>query len=115
MSNINIGEVIAERYFQLQDEAGVRSEVVLRIGKPLPDPKAGGDWCCPYQIVGFGDDKVTAVFGVDPMQALLFGLQKAWFELHYYQKIHKRKLTWLGEDDLGLPPLIQSTGTQVNE
>lgn len=105
MSNISLGEVIAERYFEAEDEAGVRREVILRIGKPMPDQEEGGDWCCPYQIVGFGDDQVNAAYGVDPVQALLFSLQKAGLDLNYYQKAQKSKLTWLDDENLGLPEL----------
>ena len=102
MSGASIVEVIAERHFEAEDEAGLRREVVLRIGKPVHDPKEGGDWSCPYQIVGLWDDRVSAAYGVDPVQALLLSLQKAGLELNYYRTAQKGKLTWLGEEDLGL-------------
>lgn len=103
MSSIQLGEVIAERYFEAQEEDGSRREVVLRIGTPAPDPQAGGDWCCPYQIIGLGSDKVSPAYGVDSVQALWFGLQKAGLDLRHYQRTQKSRLLWLGEEDLGLP------------
>lgn len=103
MGDVSLGEVIAERYFEAQDEDGARREVVLRVGKPVPDPEEGGDWCCPYQIVGFGGDRVSPAYGVDSVQALLFGLQKAALDLKHYQQVQKSRLTWLGQEQLGLP------------
>lgn len=103
MTDISIGEVIAERDFEARDEKGARREVRLQIGIPRPDPKEGGDWYCPYQIVGFGDDKVSAAFGVDTVQALLSALQKAGLELDFFQKAQNSKLTWRDDEDLGLP------------
>ncbi|HEX8183744.1 MAG TPA: hypothetical protein VF747_03310, partial [Blastocatellia bacterium] len=93
------------RSFEAREATGTEREVTLRMGKPIPDPKEGGDWCCPYQIIGLGDDKVSAAFGVDPLQALLLALQKAGAELSYYQRVQNIKLTWLDDEDLGLPKL----------
>jgi len=103
MKNMTLGEIIAERHFESIDESGVEREVVVRIGKPVPDDNEGGDWYCPFQITGFGDDKISAAFGVESMQALLLSLQKVAAELNYYQKVQKCKLTWLDQPDLGLP------------
>jgi hypothetical protein len=103
MTNLTLGEIIAERHFEARDETGVEYDLVLHIGKPIPDANEGGDWCCPYQITGFNDNKVSAAFGVDSIQALLLSLQKAALELNHYQKVKNSNLTWLDQDDLGLP------------
>lgn len=105
MSNIEFGEIIAERLLELQDESGIEHEVIVRIGKPIPDPNPGGDWCCPFQIMGLNDDQTRAVFGVDQVQALLLSFEMIRTQLNYYQTNQKYELTWLGQNNLGFPAI----------
>lgn len=61
-----LGEVVAERELEAINIDGERTPVVVKLGKPHPDPLGTGeDWCCPHQILGLGDESVMAAFGVD--------------------------------------------------
>lgn len=101
---ISLGEIIAERYFEAKDETGREREIIVRVGKPIPDshPNANGDWCCPFEIVGFADHQMDAAFGVDSMQAIVLCLQKIIIKLNNQQKTEKIKLTWQGSGNLNL-------------
>lgn len=64
-----LGEPVAERTLSAVTGDGVRHPVTLRVGRPRrngPD----GEWYCPVQIVGIGDEAVRPVFGTDAYQAL---------------------------------------------
>jgi RHS repeat-associated protein len=74
MELIDIGDLIAERRFHLLDRPGF--QVSLLIGRPRP-VAGGDDWCCPYQIVGVGDEVVRAAMGVDALQSLQLVITKA--------------------------------------
>lgn len=104
MENIPLGEMIAERYLEAKDEAGEEHQIIVRIGKPIPDPHpdASSDWCCPFEIVGFADNQMGATFGVDSMQALVLCLQRIIIKLNNQQKAEKIKLTWQGWENLSL-------------
>jgi hypothetical protein len=105
---IPLGEIIAERYLEAKDEAGEEREIIVRIGKPIPDPtpdalEAKSDnWCCPFEIVGFAENLMDAAFGEDSMQALVLCLQRIIFKLNNQQKAEKIKLTWHGWENLNL-------------
>jgi hypothetical protein len=47
MNEINLGEIIAERQLTGNHD-GSAIEVIVRIGKPVPNEVA--DWICPYEI-----------------------------------------------------------------
>ena len=97
-----VGEVLAEREYEATDiNGGAPRKVVLRIGMPRPDPQPGGDWVCPVQVVGMGDDDVLEVPGVDAVQALHLAMAMAGVRLTYPPK--GTTITWLGGPDLGLP------------
>lgn len=107
---ISLGEVIAER--RLDWTADAESEgVVVRIGKPVRDPDPEGDWLCPLQIAGLGDDTVRAAFGVDAVQALILAMQMIHIDLQAGQRRTGRTLQWLEQSDLGFPPPAPHGGT----
>jgi hypothetical protein len=93
-------EVIAEREFDLA-HGGTEQVVLLRIGKPVPDPEPGGDWACPIQLIGLDDDSVQLAYGVDSLQAVLLAIQLAGVLLERGPHAGE-KLSWLGQTDLGL-------------
>ncbi|GAA1303287.1 DUF6968 family protein [Pseudonocardia xinjiangensis] len=97
-----LGEVVAERQVDAIADDGHRTPVVLRIGKPLPDPLPGGDWYCPRQILGLGDEAVEASFGVDSLQSLLLSVYGMQLELAERADTAAVRLDWLGLPDLGL-------------
>lgn len=94
-----LGEAVAERILDGVGEDGVARQVVVRIGRPRPDPEPGGGWGCPTQIVGIGQDDVLVAYGHDAVQALQLA-----FEMIGARLAHPPEpvaLTWLGEGDLG--------------
>ena len=90
-----LGEVMAERRLERAGEGA--EPVVVRIGRPVED--LDGDWVCPFQITGRGDDTVYAAAGIDSVQALVLGLQMIRAQLDDHARTHP--LTWLDGSDLG--------------
>jgi len=62
---VPLGSVIATRSFTVKGRRGAKAE--LRIGTPVT---WDGDAYCPVQLVGIGDERIQAVWGVDRLQAL---------------------------------------------
>ena len=91
----DVGEVVAERAFALD---GAEGAAMLRIGRPCAHSE--GDWACPFQITGAGDDAVYEAYGVDSLQALTLCL--GMIRIHLAGLRQKHAVTWLGDDDLGL-------------
>lgn len=98
--DVRLGEVIAERRLEWAG-GGPEDGVVVRIGRPVPDPEPGSDWLCPVQIVGMHGDAVRAAHGVDAVQALVLALWMIDVDLRALQKDAGRALLWLEQDDLG--------------
>lgn len=97
-----LGDVVAQRRIEAFGADGTAQTVTLRLGKPFPDPLPGGDWCCPFQIDGLGDDSVDAAFGIDSLQALLLATWAAQLQLTERARLLSVRLDWLGQPDLGL-------------
>ncbi len=96
---MDLGEIVAERQIEGVAPDGSHFEVVIRFGAPRPDPlSSNGDWECPHQIVGLGDDTVQAVYGVDSLQALLLSV----FAVRTKLAESDSTLDWLGMPELGL-------------
>ncbi len=95
-----LGEVIAERELEFVPDQGEAQAVTVRLGRPVPDPRAPDrSWCCPYQILGTGRDRVFAIFGVDALQALLLALHTIPVELAAYVRQHPGKVLCWGAPD----------------
>jgi hypothetical protein len=88
-------DVIAERELERAGENAGR--VVVRMGMPVR--VADGEWGCPFQIRGAGDERVRTAYGLDGVQALKLCMEMIRADLGALQRSHQ--LTWLGEDDLG--------------
>jgi hypothetical protein len=97
-----LGDVIAERLIVAVSGDGSRTDVVLRVGKPAPDPLPGGDWGCPWQIAGLGDEAVDVTFGVDSLQALLLAVYAVRVTLAERADRAAVRLDWFGVPGLGL-------------
>jgi hypothetical protein len=98
-----LGEIMAERQLEAVTTDGARTRVTVRFGRPRPDElSANGDWCCPHQIVGLGEEGVGASFGVDSLQALLLSVYKVRLKLDERAAAAAVRLDWLGQPDLGL-------------
>ncbi|MBI5213541.1 MAG: hypothetical protein HY957_09280 [Nitrospirae bacterium] len=105
--NYQLGHVVAERELVRHTTDGREVTVQLRVGEPLriyDVDKNVQDWFCPLQIMGMGDGKVRAAFGVDSLQALLHALILAGSLLQSWSQQISEKLTWLELSELGLPP-----------
>ena len=69
--DFELGEVIAEREVLFAPDVGEPHNIVVRLGRPVPDPRAPEhSWCCPYQVLGIGRDRVFAIFGMDAIAVL---------------------------------------------
>ncbi|MEW1655655.1 MULTISPECIES: DUF6968 family protein [unclassified Streptomyces] len=95
-----LGQVIASRELVFTAPDGTQLPVLLEVGVPCRDPE-GTDWYCPCRITGYPGvvDRVTAIFGVDSLQALQCALTRFPAELNGVEG-----LTFLGETDLMLVP-----------
>lgn len=98
-------DVIAERMLEArQPGSDTVTEVRVLVGRPFPDPAPDGDWICPVQILGVGDEKIADVYGIDAIQALMLALRKAGIDLAAAGR-RGLELRWLdGLADLGFPP-----------
>lgn len=107
--------MIAERTYQLRTPAGNRA-VTIRIGRPVPDPKPGGDWICPVEFRGAPrgtlPTRAQPIHGVDALQAVSLAIGYAQQELAGLQRRSRGALTWLGSRDLGLPDIIGLVGVR---
>ena len=89
-------EVIAVRRFSWQ---GVPNrEVLVSIGKPSETPGVKGEFYCPIQMTGVGnDDCVTAIFGIDGLQAIELAVRFIHQRLADINAKNGRRLRWLDE------------------
>jgi hypothetical protein len=99
-----VGEIIASRKFTLLLEGKEPAEVVVLMGKPQKFPDHA-DYYCPYEIKGFGPQRVQAVGGVDAFQAMQLALSTIGVELEVISKESGGELIWDADDqgDLGFP------------
>jgi hypothetical protein len=100
MNKPALGDVIAERELEVAGAA----RAVVRIGRPTPDAQEGGDWRCPFQIVGLADDAVHEAFGLDAVQAIQLCFQM--IDIYLASERGARDITWLGSEDLGFFPIV---------
>ena len=105
MVNIPLGEAVAERRLEFRTPSGAR-EILVRLGRPLPDPEPGGQWVCPVELAGSPVGGVRAAHGEDSMQALLLALQLIDIELRHLRRATGATLTWLESEDVGFPNLF---------
>jgi hypothetical protein len=96
----DLGEVIAEREVLFTPDEGEPHLMIVRLGRPRPDPRAPErTWYCPYQILGINHDRVLAIFDIDAMQALILALPTVPAELAAHLRTHPGKLTRFGTPD----------------
>ncbi|HEV8456272.1 MAG TPA: hypothetical protein VGQ69_12890 [Gemmatimonadales bacterium] len=89
-------EVIARRELAALSRDGERRSVEVRLGKPVPSGRQGGEWACPMQIVGLGPERIKEAFGVDSVQAIQLALRLATIDLHSLASSNAVRLEWLG-------------------
>lgn len=76
-----ITNIIAERELTFITDKGERFECRLIFGQIFDEPEKG--IACPYQITGYGDERMRFGYGVDSLQAFLIAVEKANVELAY--------------------------------
>ncbi|HEX8242156.1 MAG TPA: hypothetical protein VF541_01625 [Longimicrobium sp.] len=102
-------DVIAERTLELMKPGSdAAAEVRVRVGRPFKDPDPEGDWICPVQILGIGDEEVTDIYGIDAIQALILGLQIIGTQLAAAAR-SGLELRWFESPDLGFPMTFPSS------
>lgn len=99
---MEISDPIAIRELEAETADGQVHPVVVRLGRPEPDPLPGGDWRCPFQIVGIGDGAVQFSFGIDAVQALQLAFVIMGAQL-FGANGQRQRITWFGGPDLGFP------------
>ncbi len=104
MMPTEIGSAIAERLLHCDDPDEGHRVIRVLLGAPQQSKEPPSDWYCPWQIVGLGDEKVRAAYGVDAIQALQLVMRMIGAKLHA-QTAHGVRLWWLEESssDLGFP------------
>ena len=95
-------EVIAVRRFWWEHNSS--RQLLVSIGKPNQSPDTKGEFYCPIQTSGFGDDeRVEAIFGVDAFQALELALQYVGWRLSAIDREGGGRLRWEFGDDGRIP------------
>jgi hypothetical protein len=78
-------------------------EVVLLIGMPRKFSEDETDYFCEFQVKGLGDEQVRRSGGIDALQALILGVQRAAMYVESHDAVKQGKVTWIeGSSDLGL-------------
>jgi hypothetical protein len=94
--------VIAERALTLIDENGNSRTLSVTLGRP--EQSSENEYCCPFRIVGLGDERVEKIYGMDAFQALQLTLRFIAFRLNRYRKESKSEVYWCERgDDMGFP------------
>jgi len=76
-----IKDIIAERKLTFVTDQGEKFDCRLVFGQIFDEPGMG--IACPYQIIGYGDERTRFGYGVDSLQAFLIAVEKANVELAY--------------------------------
>lgn len=99
-----ISTPVVERRLSVIDDP--HRVLVVRIGRPVPDPDPGGNWRCPYQIDGIDDASVQHAHGIDALQALIMAIEATRVKLGS----SGLELSWEGgepgENDAGIPRIM---------
>ena len=112
-----ISESILERIFESVDVDGNVKTIKLRFGKPysISETDQSLKWRCPFQIIGIGSEKIQHGRGIDSVDALLISLKTAEILIASYRTSHKRTITWLNEENLGLTTInVPESDEQTN-
>ncbi len=101
----SLGEIIAERKFELLRDAHERETIVVLLGKPQQSPDDATFYGCPYQIKRSNSEKLMTICGVDAFQALQLAISTIGVELEVIRRDSGGQLIWDGDDkgDLGFP------------
>jgi hypothetical protein len=70
---VHLGAIVAERTFEAFRADGRNVLLTVRLGTPFREP-AHGDYQCPVQVAGVGDERVHTAWGEDPFVALQYAI-----------------------------------------
>lgn len=99
---IPMTEVIAVRHFWWEGEP---ERLSVSIGKPAQLPDSKGEFYCPIQTSGFGnDERVEGIFGVDAFQAIELAMRYVGHRLSDIDAKNGGRLRWEFGDNERLPP-----------
>ena len=73
MAEHGLGEIIAERSFDIKTHGGRNLKIHLKVGRPIKIEE--GHWACPYFYDGIPGEKVRRIHGIDSLQALMLTLK----------------------------------------
>ena len=92
---------IASRSLLYEAADGIQRNISVELGTPAPDSfEARDTWYCPFQITGFGEPIVRAIYGIDAFQALILALHILPTQLRALARDDGGR--FLDESDLGL-------------
>lgn len=101
MNSFTMTTPIASRTLLYEAADGNKREISLELGTPSRVSLETRDtWCCPFQIDGFGERIIRAIYGIDAMQALVLALHILPAELRALARDDGGR--FLNEADLGL-------------
>ncbi|HKP94553.1 MAG TPA: hypothetical protein VJ385_02230 [Fibrobacteria bacterium] len=89
-------EIIATRKYEIVDEGGVKSPLLIHLFKPVPD---GDDWRCKVEIHEKGNVWPHSVVGIDALQALNIAITRIKSEVFSFQKLYKGGFEFLDQQD----------------
>jgi len=99
---IRMTEVIAVRRFWWDGEPN--RPLSVAIGKPAQTPDGKGEFYCPIQTTGFGNDGfVQPIFGVDAFQAIELAIRFIGWRMFDISAKNDGRLRWEFGDDARLP------------
>ena len=92
-----VGAVIASREMEFAHKSGRKEKAFLRVGVPF-EYGQGFDWCCPYELSTETSKKLSAMFGIDALQALQPTLKTLPVEIEYWERTNNGKFYFLDEE-----------------
>lgn len=98
-----LGEVIATRELRFHSKDGGSVDLLVEIGRPVPDPEHQDTFVCPYRISGLGPQEVGFREGVDSFQALSSALASIPVEVEYFSGRVSGQVSWIGGQGHGFP------------
>lgn len=95
---VTMTEVIATRRFWWEGEPD--RHLLVNIGKPAQTPDSKGEFYCPIQTTGLGNDGfVQPIFGVDAFQAIELAIRYVGWRMFDISAKNGGRLRWEFGDD----------------
>ena len=99
---VSMTDVIAVRRFWWDGEPD--RPLLVSIGKPAQTTDSKGEFYCPIQTTGFGNDSfVQPIFGVDAFQAIELAIRYVAWRMFDISAKNGGRLRWEFGDDGRLP------------